>query len=42
MDLLSLMLLQEGIYTTALENGDINPEEVYEGIMKKLRGESND
>lgn len=41
MNILDYLLLKEGIYTTALEN-EVNPEEIYEGIMKKLFGDSND
>lgn len=39
MDIYQYLLLQEAISTTALERDDIDPQEVYNGIMKKLRGE---
>jgi len=39
MNLNDYLLLQEAIYTTALERDDMDPQEVHDGIMKKLRGE---
>ena len=38
-NILDYLLLQEAISTTAIERDDVDPQEVYDSIMRKLRGE---